>query len=346
MIHLDSLALRFEYTANKAELWILDQTLLPRKEEWVLLSSVQQTIDAIQKLKVRGAPLIGVAAALSLAKSALDGTSLGQLELESQALFKARPTAVNLMICMSRMQKALVEKASPTQLVQLAQKLFDEDVQLCTDMGIKGAELFDSGDSILTHCNTGGLATAGRGTALGVIRTARDQGKTIHVYVDETRPLLQGGRLTTWELKKLEIPFTLITDSMAGHLMAAQKIQKVVVGCDRIAANGDFANKIGTYGLSVLSHFHKIPFYVAGPYTTIDWECASGDQIPIEQRKAEEVLGVEGSFGKIQWAAEGSPVYNPSFDVTPSNLVSGWIFDFGVFSKKDFEQGRVKQCMR
>lgn len=346
MMNLESLALRFQYQSLKVELWVLDQTLLPLKEEWILLSSVDDTINAIQQLKVRGAPLIGVVAALSLAQSALKGTSQEQLLREAQALYAARPTAVNLMNCMSRMQKAVKENKSPEAIAQVAQTLFHEDVQLCENMSQHGANLIQTGDSILTHCNTGGLATAGIGTALGVLRKAHEQGKTIHVYVDETRPLLQGGRLTTWELKKLSIPYTLITDNMAGHLMSAGKIQKVIVGCDRIAANGDFANKIGTYSVAVLAQYHKIPFYVAGPYTTIDWECASGAQIPIEERKSKEVLGVEGFFGAIQWAAEGSAVYNPAFDVTPAQLVSRWILDFGVFTNNDFEQGRVKSCMQ
>lgn len=345
MIYLKSLAMRFEYQCPKVELWVLDQTLLPLKEEWILLSSVEDTIAAIQQLKVRGAPLIGVVAALSLAHSALKETHQEQLLQEAQALYEARPTAVNLMNCMSRMQKAVRENQSPESITQVAIALFHEDAQLCERMSQYGADLIQSGDSILTHCNTGGLATAGIGTALGVIRKAHEQGKIIHVYVDETRPLLQGGRLTTWELKKLNIPYTLITDNMAGHLMALGKIQKVMVGCDRIAANGDFANKIGTYSVAVLAQYHKIPFYVVGPYTTLDWECASGDQIPIEERKPKEVLGVEGFFGAIQWAAEGSAVYNPAFDVTPAQLVSRWILDFGVFTKIDFEQGRVKSCM-
>lgn len=345
MIYLESLALRFEYQSPKVKLLVLDQTLLPLKEEWLLLSSVNETIAAIQQLKVRGAPLIGVVAALSLAQSALMGTPQEQLLVEAQDLYDARPTAVNLMNCMSRMQKAVKENKSPEEITQLAEILFREDVQLCENLSQQGADLIKSGDSILTHCNTGGLATAGIGTALGVLRKAHEQGKTIHVYVDETRPLLQGGRLTTWELKKLKIPYTLITDSMAGHLMATGKIQKIIVGCDRIAANGDFANKIGTYSLAVLAQYHKIPFYVAGPYTTLDWECLSGNKIPIEERNAKEVLGVEGFFGAIQWAADGSAVYNPAFDVTPAHLVSRWILDFGVFTKIDFEQGRVKSCM-
>ncbi len=345
MIHLDALALRFTYTPGNAALWILDQTLLPLKEEWLLLRTVAETVDAIRTLKVRGAPLIGVTAALSLAQSAVQGASLKRLTGEAQALYEARPTAVNLMLCMDRMTAGIASKKTPEALLDIAIHLFNEDVSLCENIASNGAKLIRNGDHILTHCNTGGLATAGIGTALGVIRKAREQGKAIHVYVDETRPLLQGARLTTWELKKLDIPYTLITDNMAAHLMRLKKVQKIIVGCDRIAANGDFANKIGTYGLAVLAHYHKIPFYVAGPYTTMDWTCADGERIPIEQRKASEVSGVQGVFGRIEWATPESTVYNPAFDVTPARLVSRWILDYGVFTGKDFQHGRVRQLM-
>jgi len=344
--HLESLALRFTHTSQKTELWILDQTLLPLKEEWVLLNSVSETIDAIKALKVRGAPLIGVVAALGLGQSAIKSAHLKQLEEEARALYSARPTAVNLMLCMNRMLAGIQFNKSPEEILNIAINLFHEDVRLCEDIANNGSELIQSGDNILTHCNTGGLATAGMGTALGVIRKCHQQGKTIHVYVDETRPLLQGARLTAWELKKLDISYTIITDNMAGHLMRLEKVQKIIVGCDRIAANGDFANKIGTYTLAVLAQYHKIPFYVAAPYTTMDWGCMDGNQIPIEQRKASEVSGVEGVFGRIEWTAPESPVYNPAFDVTPAELVTHWILNCGVFKKEHFQQESVKQCMR
>ncbi|MBX3639959.1 MAG: S-methyl-5-thioribose-1-phosphate isomerase [Nitrosomonas sp.] len=343
MIHLDALALRFTSTPGNTALWIIDQTLLPLKEEWVLLRTVAETVDAIKTLKVRGAPLIGVTAALSLAQSAMKGASYQQLTDETQALYAARPTAVNLMLCMDRMTVGIASKKTPEELLNIAIRLFNEDVSLCENIAGNGAKLIRNGDHILTHCNTGGLATAGIGTALGVIRKACQQDKAIHVYVDETRPLLQGARLTAWELKKLDIPYTLITDNMAGHLMQLKKVQKIIVGCDRIAANGDFANKIGTYGLAVLARYHRIPFYVAGPYTTMDWTCTDGDRIPIEQRSASEVSGVEGVFGRVEWAAPQSPAYNPAFDVTPAKLVSRWILDCGVFTGKDFQHGRVRQ---
>ena len=346
MTQLESLALRFNHTPQKTALWILDQTLLPLKEEWIRLTTVSETIEAIKALKVRGAPLIGVVAALSLGQSAVKGASLSQLEEEANALYAARPTAVNLMMAMNRMIAGIQLKKTPRALLNIAIELFNEDVTLCESIATNGAELIQSGDNILTHCNTGGLATAGIGTALGVIRQCHSQGKKIHVYVDETRPLLQGARLTTWELKKLDIPYTLITDNTAGHLMQLSKVQEIIVGCDRIAANGDFANKIGTYALAVLAQYHNIPFYVAGPYTTMDWHCANGDQIPIEQRKANEVTGVSGPFGQLSWAAEDSQVFNPAFDVTPAKLVSRWILDCGVFNKTDFQQGKVKQSMQ
>lgn len=358
-LSLESLSLRFEHSQvestsvgqvfgsakSQTQLWVLDQTLLPHEEKWLEIKTIEDCIKAIKALQVRGAPLIGVVASLSLAQSALQGRSLEQLKLETQALKEARPTAVNLMVCMDRIQKVLESDGTKEKLLQLAVEIFNEDVQLCEKIAQNGVQLIGQNESILTHCNTGGLATAGVGTALGIIRKAHEQGKNIHVYVDETRPLLQGGRLTTWELKKLGIPYTLITDTMAASLMAQKKVHKIFVGCDRIAMNGDFANKIGTYSLAVLAHHHQIPFYVAGPYTTMDRECLSGDQIPIEQRPAKEVLGVEGAFGKVQWAPEGSSVYNPSFDVTPAPFVSQWVLDFGVFKQDDFKQGRVKLCM-
>ena len=232
---------------------------------------------------------------------------------------------------------------SMQKTIDLAVKIFNEDVTLCDQIAENGAALIEDGDQILTHCNTGGLATAGVGTALGVIRKAHAQGKKIHVYIDETRPLLQGGRLTAWELQKLNIPCTLITDSMAAHLMSLKKINKAIVGSDRIAINGDFANKIGTYSVAVNCSYHQIPFYVAAPYTTVDPKCQHGGEIPIEQRPANEVLGASGSFGKVLWAPIGVQVYNPAFDVTPAKLVTNWILDKAAYSKKDIESGILKE---
>ncbi len=340
MMKFDSLALRIE-TDSKTFLrvFLLDQTLLPSQEKWFEVITLDQMIEAIQSLRVRGAPLIGVSASVYLAREALSTENKNELLDKAQKLYEARPTAVNLMNCLDQMKMVIRENGSAADIVQKALQLFNEDVELCEKMAEHGAALIQDGDSILTHCNTGGLATAGIGTALGVIRKAHEQGKKIHVYVDETRPLLQGGRLTAWELKKLNIPCTLITDNMAAQLMSLKKINKAFVGSDRIARNGDFANKIGTYSVAVNCHYHQIPFYVVAPMTTVDPQCPEGSQIPIEQRKPQEVLGASGHFGSVQWAPEGVAVYNPSFDVTPAQLTTGWILDTGVYTIKDIKQG-------
>ena len=208
-------------------------------------------------------------------------------------------------------------------------------------MSEHGAALIDHGDSILTHCNTGSLATAGVGTAIGVITTAHKQGKNISVWVDETRPLLQGARLTAWEMEKAGIPYHLVCDSMSAGLMAAGKVDKILVGADRIAINGDFANKVGTYTLAVVARHHDVPFYVVAPRTTIDKHCVDGASIPIEQRNADEVRGVAGSFGSCIWSPAEAPVYNPAFDVTTAELVTGWILDSGVYDFDDVTAGAL-----
>ncbi|MBC7752982.1 MAG: S-methyl-5-thioribose-1-phosphate isomerase [Moraxellaceae bacterium] len=338
-INLKSLALKFSYNSDSLHLSLLDQTLLPHQEKWLDIKTTDQMIDAIKKLQVRGAPLIGVAASLQLAQAAFLDFNIDALGQQADALCAARPTAVNLMNCIDRMKKNLISEKSKSSFIQTAIDLFKEDVELCEKISLHGAGLIQDGDNILTHCNTGGLATAGFGTALGIIRKAYDSGKKIHVYVDETRPLLQGARLTTWELEKLNIPCTLITDNMAAQLMSLGKIDKVFVGSDRIAVNGDFANKIGTYSVAVNCHYHKIPFYVAAPFTTVDPTCRDGKDIPIEQRGAGEVRGAQGSFGDVIWAPEKISVYNPSFDVTPAKLTTGWIMDKGVFKQEDILKG-------
>lgn len=341
MISLRSLAMEVDIADRKFELRILDQTLLPHQEKWITIESNEQMIEAIKALRVRGAPLIGVTAGLMIAKLAEAKMPQAELLKQSKALSEARPTAVNLMICVDRMINEIKNSENDHKLIiDLAIQIFNEDVILCEKMAKNGAELIQNGDQILTHCNTGGLATAGIGTALGVIRKAHEQGKNIHVYIDETRPLLQGGRLTAWELQKLNIPCTLITDNMAAHLMSLKKITKAIVGSDRIAVNGDFANKIGTYSVAVNCHYHKIPFYVTAPHTTVDTNCNNGTEIPIEQRNANEVKG----FGELQWAPKNIHVYNPSFDVTPNELVSAWILDKAVYFKNDIENGVLKLC--
>lgn len=339
IINLKSLALEFFTDFKKSELRVLDQTMLPHQEIWIDIKSTEQMIDVIKKLQVRGAPLIGVAAVLNLAQSALENFNVDLLISKADALYAARPTAVNLMNCIDRMKKNLFQNNDQNLFIECAIELFNEDVLLCEKISNHGAELINDGDSILTHCNTGGLATAGIGTALGIIQKSFESGKKIHVYIDETRPLLQGGRLTAWELQKLNIPCTLITDNMAAHLMSLHKINKVFVGSDRIAANGDFANKIGTYSVAVNCHYHKIPFYVAAPFTTVDSKCLNGKNIVIEQRSATEVRGATGSFGNILWAPENINVYNPSFDVTPSELTTGWVMNTGIFNKNDVLKG-------
>jgi methylthioribose-1-phosphate isomerase len=226
-----------------------------------------------------------------------------------------------------------------SELVAEGEAIFLEDVALCEAMASQGLPLFGAGEAVLTHCNSGGLATAGIGTALGVIRRAHEQGKHIHVYTDETRPLLQGGRLTAWELNKLGIPSTLITDSMAALLLRDGKVQRVLVGSDRVAANGDFANKVGTYGLAVQGRFHGIPFHPVAPFSTVDLACPTGAAIPIEERDQAEVRG----FGALRWAPAHMPTWNPSFDVTPVDLVTSLVLDRGVYSADQLRAGVLAQ---
>jgi methylthioribose-1-phosphate isomerase len=292
-------------------------------------------IALIQRLAVRGAPLLGVAAAASLATFAQRGASATEYGVACTALRRARPTAVNLMWAMDRMKDA-------DDPVREAQAIFAEDVRLCEGMARHGAELIQEGEGLLTHCNTGGLATTGCGTALGVIRRAHEQGKRIHVYADETRPLLQGGRLTAWELKKLGIPATLITDSMAALLLRDGKVQRVLVGSDRVAANGDFANKVGTYGLAVQARFHGVPFHPVAPFSTVDLACPTGTAIPIEMRDPAEVRG----YGSLRWAPEGMSAWNPAFDVTPVDLVTSLVLDRGVFSHGELRSGVLARVCR
>ncbi len=342
MIHLNSTGLRFHFDNQKITLELLDQTLLPQKEHWISIQNHTELIECIQSLRVRGAPLIGVVASLGLAQAASTATSQDQLKGIFDQLYMARPTAVNLMNCLDQMKSLLSEPIQVTKYVEKAVEIFNQDFKLCESMSLWGSQLIQDGDQIITHCNTGGLATAGVGTALGAIIQAHNSGKKIHVYVDETRPLLQGGRLTTWELQKNKIPMTLITDNMAAHLMSLKKITKAFVGSDRIAANGDFANKIGTYSLAVNCFYHQIPFYVVAPRTTVDSKCLTGENIHIELRKPQEVMGVSGHFGNVQWAPENVNCYNPSFDVTPAKLVTGWVLETGIYQQEDVQQGVFK----
>ncbi|WP_105630813.1 S-methyl-5-thioribose-1-phosphate isomerase [Cronobacter dublinensis] len=321
-------------------LWILDQQALPQQKNWLPADTVDALVGHIHALRVRGAPLIGLSASLLLALLAEHGMTRDALGQALEVLRAARPTAVNLMNNLDRMKQALAQPDYATALGAEALRLVQEDRELCERIARAGSALVTPGSRLLTHCNTGGLATAGVGTALGVIARAHEEGNVANVWVDETRPLLQGGRLTAWELGELGVPYQLITDSMAASLMAQGLVDAVWVGADRIAANGDVANKIGTYSLAVLAKYHNVPFYVAAPQTTLDPACPNGAAIPIEQRAAAEVTGVAGSFGAVQWAPEEARVYNPAFDVTPAALISGWVLDGGVVTPEEVAKGR------
>lgn len=326
----------------------IDQTKLPIEEVYLKVCDYTVITDAIRKLKIRGAPLIGIAAAYGAALAAVHSRE-GNLNSFSQQIIKAidelgstRPTAVNLFWALERMRKVLLSSVDIEQakklLIDEAVRIHKEDEEMCRKIGENGAKLVPQTAVILTHCNTGALATGGEGTAQSVITTAHRQGKSIKVYADETRPLLQGARLTTWELMKHGIDVTLITDSMAAFLMQQKKIDLAITGADRIAANGDVANKIGTYNLAVIAKHHGVPFYVAAPTSTIDPSIPSGDKIPIEERNKEEVTQ---GFGK-RTAPEGVKVYSPAFDVTPSNLISAIITDQDVY-KPPFNFSKSKK---
>ena len=358
--------LKFENNVLK----LLDQRKLPSREIWISCRTSRQVHEAIREMVVRGAPAIGVTAGygLYLGISKFKGSRAGflkNLEREAAFLKTARPTAVNLRnvvdgiihVMLSDplrgLQKDRAKHLRPVdssasglrmkiekfkrRVLEEARKAHREDDRLCRTMGRLGAVLFKSGDRALTHCNAGGLATSGFGTALGVLYAAKAQGKKLFVYVDETRPLLQGARLTAWELQKSGIPCALICDNMAASLMSAGKIDRVIVGADRIAANGDTANKIGTYNVALLAKAHGLPFYVAAPKTTFDFHCPGGKDIPIENRKSEEIT--EG-FGK-RTAPKGIQVWNPAFDVTPHRLITAFITEAGVLKppfKKAFRK--------
>ena len=320
---------------------LIDQRALPLAERYVSCKSYKEVISAIKDLTVRGAPAIGVAAAMGAALGALNLPSLPPNEFRRKLfaicdeIAQARPTARNLFWALEHMKNSFDQSKHSSQrelvneLVNEAKRICSEDIEINRQMGKHGSKLLADGDNILTHCNAGALATAGYGTALGVIRAAHEQGKKVHVYVDETRPVLQGARLTAWELKKEKIPFTLITDNMAGFLMQQGKIDKIIVGADRIAANGDTANKIGTYSLAVLACAHCIPFYVAAPLSTIDVSLKTGAAIPIEERRNEEVTHFKG----VRSAPQGTKVYNPAFDVTPARFITAIITEKGILTK-------------
>ena len=316
----------------------LDQTKLPTEETYVTCKTYQQVVDAIRNMIVRGAPAIGVAAAMGIALGVQNSKAEDVNDLKKdfdqicEAIRQTRPTAVNLFWAIRRMAEEFERvRVRPIRqikqaLIDEAQRMHAEDIAANKAMGRHGATLMPATGGVLTHCNAGALATCGYGTALGVIRAAVEQGKRIQVYADETRPFLQGSRLTAWELMKDGIPTTVISDNMAGALMKQGKIGAIVVGADRIAANGDVANKIGTYTVAVLAKEHQIPFYVAAPFSTIDLDTPDGSKIPIEQRNAREVTHIGGR----QMVPEGVSVENPAFDVTPARYVSAIITERGV----------------
>jgi len=328
---------------RKGRLEMIDQRILPARFRYLSYRDARGVAEGIRSMVVRGAPAIGVAAAYGVALEALrlarrtrNLKKFGEgIKRGIRLLAKSRPTAVNLFWALARMEKVCKSQRyqEPAllahRLLAEAREIHAEDIRVNQSMGRHGARLLKTGMRVLTHCNAGALATAGHGTALGVIRSAVAQGKKIHVVADETRPFLQGARLTAWEMVQEGIPVTLITDNMAGHLMAQGKIDAVIVGTDRVAANGDVANKIGTYMVAVLAKRHGIPFYVACPLSTVDPKTSRGSRIPIEQRHPTEVTG----YGGVRWAAEGARVENPAFDITPAELVTGWITEEGVFSR-------------
>lgn len=332
------------WDAHNGTLRMIDQTLLPGQCEVIACETAEAVAEAIRTLKVRGAPAIGVAAAYGLALGARDALPADQVIDSDEALRRlnavgailraTRPTAVNLAWGVDRLLSAAERHLAgnnavsdlPARLLAEAHTVAAEDAAACRSMGDRGAALIADGDTLLTHCNAGALATSGMGSALAPIFVAHQQGKRLHIFVDETRPVLQGARLTAWELQRAGIPATLITDNMAAHFMRRGGIRGVFVGADRIAANGDVANKIGTYGVAVLAREHGIPLYVVAPRSTIDLRLHGGDEIPIEQRPRDEVTSIRG----VPIAPEGIAVANPAFDVTPARYVTAIVTDAGI----------------
>ncbi len=324
-------------------LHLIDQRVLPRSFDIVNCHDAAEVAVAIRDMVVRGAPAIGCAAAFGIAAEAHEHRTDSRPAFDTalgaafEVLAASRPTAVNLFWALSRMKalhaslKSLPARDAAMALEQEAIAMLAEDIAINRAIGAAGAALVPQGARIMTHCNAGALATGGHGTALGVVRSARDIGKNVSVIANETRPFLQGARLTAWEMVQERIPVTLVTDNMVGHLMKQGRVDMVVVGADRVAANGDAANKIGTYTVAVMAQRHGIPFYVAAPLSTFDLELTSGDAIPIEERPADEVLG----WGGQRWAPQGVQVANPAFDVTPAELITGLITERGALLKPD-----------
>ncbi len=330
-----------EWDANLCQLRMIDQRLLPGRFEVVTLADYHAVAEAIRSMVVRGAPAIGASAAFGVALAACcsKASSLADLKVElsqaAETLRSSRPTAVNLFWAIQRMMKFVDDSRAPTtpealrdQLVNEAQRIADEDVEINRRMAANGAVLIEDGDTIIHHCNTGALATVDWGTALGVIRMAHEMGKRVHVLVDETRPRLQGARLTAWELEQYGIPYEIITDNMAGYMLRTGQAQKVLFGADRVAANGDVANKIGTYMLSLAAHSNDVPVYAVVPTSTIDLSLAGGDSIPIEERDPSEVLDIQIKGERV--APEGAKARNPAFDITPHQLLTAIVTEKGL----------------
>ncbi|MBI2118823.1 MAG: S-methyl-5-thioribose-1-phosphate isomerase [Elusimicrobia bacterium] len=350
------LAFRWVKSPSK-KLMILNQLLIPHQEKWIECTHHEDVADCIRHMNVRGAPAIGCVAAYGLVLSSLEKkfadskALISYLYSSAQTLFSTRPTAINLYWALERMKKAVKDikpqaknerakiKEIRETLEEEANKIYEEDLDGNYRMGDLGAKLFPKEAVILTHCNTGSLATSGWGTALGVIRTAYHKGKIKKVLVDETRPYLQGARLTAWELSKDKIPYELITDNMAAHMMKTETIHAVIVGSDRIASNGDVANKIGTYGLAVLCQYHKIPFYVVAPTSTIDLKVSSGAQIPIEERSKKEVTHIKN----YALTPPDTIARHPAFDITPHSLISAIITEKGIAQPPSMET--IKQFL-
>ena len=317
---------------------MIDQRRLPLEETYVECPTYEDVARAIEEMVIRGAPAIGVAAAMGIALGAIKTETkdkrefLAALKEASTIISNTRPTAVNLFWAVGRMTRVVEENKErhidfiKDRLVEEAKRIYEEDIETCRRIGRVGATLIKDGSTVLTHCNAGALATAGYGTALGIIRAACEEGKKIRVIATETRPFLQGARLTAWELKKDDIPVTLITDSMAGYVIGQGMVDAIIVGADRVAANGDVANKIGTYTLSILAKTHGIPFYVAAPISTVDFKCSSGDLIPIESRNLKEVSEIAG----VRVAPTDLDILNPAFDVTPNENVTCIITEKGI----------------
>ena len=328
---------KLKYTDNN-ELIFLDQTLLPLKEKYIKTRDYRDVIDAIINLKIRGAPLIGIAAAygvvLGIQKFSSENRKNFQIHFYKliDDFRNTRPTAKNLFYALGRLIKVFEENEDknaeeiPVLLLEEADRMYDEDIEMCRRIGINGADLIGEEMNILTHCNAGELATGGIGTALGIIFTAKQQGKDVFVYAEETRPLLQGSRLTVYELEENEIDYELVIDSMGANLMKEQMVDCVIIGADRIAPNGDVVNKVGSYSLAVNCAFHKIPFYVAAPSSTIDFEIETGEDIQIEERGADEVRTING----VQVTGKDVPVLNPAFDLVPHGLVSAIVTEYKV----------------